>query len=225
MIERVEYKPGFGILVKEVTAPLASVLFYHGGGWASGEAELLVPYWDALPANLLCASAEHRVFLRHRSTVYDSIDDAEESAAFFSRRFPDLPLFLAGASSGGLLALFASRRVATAGLVLFNPVLDLSSQGFRSRATPPGGDEKISPLHVVRSGEKFPPILLIQGENDKVTPASTAREFADAVASDHGSIRLECYGGRQHGFFKVGTDAPSTAALVQQFILDIVARR
>lgn len=224
MIERVEYRPGLGILVEEIAAPLASVLFYHGGGWASGDAELLVPYWDALPANLLCASAEHRVFWRHRSTVYDSISDAEASAAFFSQRFPNFPLFLAGASSGGLLALFASRRVATAGLVLFNPVLDLSAQGFRSRATPHGGDEKISPLHLARSGEKFPPILLIQGENDKVTPASTAREFADAVDSDGGSIRLECYQGRQHGFFKLGSDARSTAALVEQFILDIVAR-
>ena len=84
-IERVEYRQGLGILFKERSrAPAAVVLFFHGGGWFSGNAELVVPYLNQFSkTNFVCASAEYRVRARHGSTVYDSIKDAEDAAAFF----------------------------------------------------------------------------------------------------------------------------------------------
>jgi acetyl esterase/lipase len=62
------------------------------------------------------------------------------------------------------------------GVFLFSPLLDLSADAaIKSIAVPGDGDESISPLHMAPA---FPPILIMQGETDMITPLGIAQQFA-----------------------------------------------
>lgn len=204
---------------RQVGNEVAAILFFHGGGWWGGNFDVFLSYWiHLLEYPLQCFSAEYRVGSRCVCTVYDAIEDANSAARYVTDRIGALPFFLAGASAGGTLALLASIKAQATGVICFNPVLDLSADGFVNARTPKGGDVSISPLHLLRS-KRFPPILILQGEQDKTTPLRTAKEFAETAANSGQSVELACFSDRDHGFFNMGEiGRKETAPLVWRFV-------
>jgi len=204
---------------------LAAVLFFHGGGWWSGSAEVFLPYWPYLLKHpIRCFSADYRVGSRYRCDVYDAIEDAKCAVQYAVERVGKMPLFLSGASAGGALALLASINVRAAGVICFNPVLDLSSNGFVNARTPKGGDTSISPVHLLEK-HRFPRIMILQGEEDKTTPLCTAQTFAQAATDCGQAVELVRFPHRDHGFFNMGPPGrEETAPLVWQFMQSCLTR-
>jgi acetyl esterase len=214
------YKGDLRILQSRRTGnELAAILFFHGGGWWSGAADTFLTYWPYLLEHpVWCFSADYRVASRHQCSVYDAIEDANCAVEHVTDRIGGLPLFLCGASAGGALALLASINVRVAGLICFNPVLDLSADGFVNARTPKDGDTSISPIHLL-GGKRFPPILILQGEEDKTTPLRTAEAFAETAASVGQAVELVRFPGLDHGFFNMGPSGRElTAPLVWKFV-------
>jgi acetyl esterase/lipase len=175
-LKRVSYRPGLSItFARPEEKPRAAILFFHGGGWIDGDPLRFQGLWPGLLAEgIACATAEYGTKRRSRDyTIYDSIADAKAASMRFCKMFPALPKFVSGASSGGTLAILAAHDMR--GCILFNPVLDLSANGFKNAMTPDGGDESISPLHM---NAEFPRTLIFQGDADQTTPLTTAGEFA-----------------------------------------------
>ena len=118
--------------------------------------------------------------------------------------FPGRPFVVMGASAGGLLALEAANtlKVDVISAILFNPVLDMSKTGFKSRATPPDGDLSISPLHQDMTHRHLPPIIVFHGASDSVVPLKTSEIFVTRVrSSDQVWAELVVWPAGLHGFF------------------------
>ena len=65
-----------------------------------------------------------------------------------------------------------------------------------------GGAERLwelSPMRAVRHG--LPPVLIMHGERDDITPLSDSLAFADAMVSAGSACRVVSYPGEEHGFF------------------------
>lgn len=113
-----------------------------------------------------------------------------------------------GTSAGGHLAASAATigcgnpegEYGTGGpdaLVLWSPALDLSGDGhfrrlLRGRATV----EAYSPVEHVR--RRMPPVHIVHGERDTLTPPSGARRFCERVTAGGGRCELVVYPGVGH---------------------------
>jgi acetyl esterase/lipase len=194
-----EYKKARRLYISDVQSPTAVVTLFHGGGWFAGDPNQFDrqrPFYET--RRIAVASVEYSTRSRHGTMVYEAIQDALDAAAFVSKSFRGTPLFFGGASAGGLLAIHCAAEFPIQGLILYNPVLDLSSEGFSSKAVPPGGDTRISPLHM--SLGKLPPMLIFHGENDTVVPIAISRRFAEQAASKGSNIVLRERPKAKHGF-------------------------
>jgi acetyl esterase/lipase len=217
-LKRINYRPGYTIaFARPQEQARAAILFFHGGGWVGGDPLRFTALWPALlEEGIACATAEYRTKGRNRSyTIYDSIADAKAASVCFCKMFPAVPKFQSGASAGGTLAIVASEEMR--GCILFNPVLDLSANGFKNAATPEGGDESISPLHM---NVQFPPILVLQGDDDKTTPLATAQQFAARTGAE--LVMLHNAG---HGFVGNPLHKARIIQAMLQFVGAIISAR
>lgn len=215
LIHSAPYQLGYNILYSRGEDPArAAILFFHGGGWMNGDPMFCAPLWPALLAErVVCGTAELRTKFRDpKSTIYQCIEDAKVAAARFAKMFPVAPKFLCGASAGGALALLAVTK-AYRGCVLFNPVLDLSKDGFVSKMTPEGTDESISPLHQVGKG-RLPPTLILHGGLDDTVPLASSERYA-ALAPDTELIPFPHSG---HGFAIRAPNVKRVTGLMLDFI-------
>ncbi len=197
------YKDNLRALVTRPKAPRAAVIFFHGGGWVAGDPHQFDFQRELLgAADIASASIEYRVRQRHGTMVDAAVADAIDARAYAAREFPRLPVFCCGASSGGLLAVHCAMQQPTAGVILFNPVLDLSPErGFKSKAVPAGGDIGLSPLHMALS--EFPATLIMHGTNDSVVPIAVSHAFADKLRAGGGRAKVLSYDSAPHGFFNL----------------------
>ncbi|MCX4851226.1 alpha/beta hydrolase [Streptomyces sp. NBC_00893] len=192
-------------------SPTALVLFFHGGGWRSGAPEQFAPQARLLAADgVLATSAGYRLIGRDARTLADCLADARAAVEHVRRLAPDLPLFLAGGSAGGQLALTTALTAPAghpplAGVVLFNPVVDLCGTSDLDDAlrellglSGPVAAE-VSPMRLVGPGA--PPALVLHGTADELVPIADARRFRDAMAAAGHVCRLVEYEGAPHGFF------------------------
>ena len=85
-----------------------------------------------------------------------------------------------------------------AAMVLFNPVIDTSREGY-------GYDrlkeryKELSPLEHVHA--RTVPTLIMVGSVDTTTPPGGDRAFAEKMKKLERPCRLEIYEGQKHGFF------------------------
>ncbi|MGD0882809.1 MAG: prolyl oligopeptidase family serine peptidase [Acidimicrobiales bacterium] len=123
-----------------------------------------------------------------------------------------------GTSAGGLTALAALVRARCfAGAVAWYGVTDLLSlaadtHDFESSyldglvgPLPDAADayRERSPVH--HAGEVVGKVLLLQGSDDPIVPASQAEEFASALRAAGSECRLVVFDGESHGFRRSGT--------------------
>ncbi|MFW6146247.1 MAG: alpha/beta hydrolase [Planctomycetota bacterium] len=72
----------------------------------------------------------------------------------------------------------------------------------------------LSPLRAVRSG--LPPVLMLHGDSDTITPLADSQRFADAMTAAGNECRLIVYPGEQHGFSAYNDRSPRFVDTVRE---------
>lgn len=206
---RIEYRNvdgrSLGALVYSSTAGSAlarhpAVLLFHGGGWTVGE-----PAWPEDAARKFAAwgmtaiSIEYRL-ADERATPADALDDACAAFAWIRQHAAAFHVDAQrvvgyGVSAGGQLVTMAAMRCksdAPKVLLLVSPMLDLSASDYFSGLLRGRGDRLAhSPIHHIDAST--PPTLIIQGEQDSITPTDAARRFCAAMRAANRTCELALY--------------------------------
>ena len=206
------------VLHKTETDARATLILFHGGGWNGGSPSDIAPVATAFAeAGFRVLSPEYRTKSRDGASPEDAMDDAINAVQHIALRPEQFglsqtepsPIVFGGMSVGGQMAIHAflecqsstasnAESLAPAGLVLFNPVLDLGPDGFApDRMESP--IELVSPIHREISG--FAPTLIVQGGRDETTPLMTAMDFAGKLRSIGSSAEIYVDPAGQHTFF------------------------
>lgn len=190
-----------------------ALVLFHGGGWSEGEAS----WMDGIAAQytelgFVTVSVEYRLS-RGASTPFDAVADARNAIRWVRREASRLgvnPQKVAalGTSAGAHLAAAAavfdepsgdSHSSVPDALVLRSPAVSVErSTWFRKLAGGASQAAALSPVLHVRAG--LPPMLLLQGAEDNVTPASDAQRFCQRMQEKGNVCRLAVYPGVGHLF-------------------------
>jgi acetyl esterase/lipase len=195
--------------------PRPAIIIFHGGGWTGGFLHQF--QYQAIrlaERGMLVALPAYRVGKRHGTTPWESVADARAAVAYVHEHAADWQIdprriVIAGSSAGGHLAACVTLidDPLTAGLpqppamVLFNPVLDTSPDGY---GYPIIGDDwqRISPLH--HEVTNAPPTLVLHGDTDRTIPLDVAQRFTEKMHAAGNRCVLVVYPGAGHGFFNAG---------------------
>lgn len=194
-----------------------SIVFFFGGGFSTGKItqfEIFAQHYAS--KGMVAILVDYRVKTRQGTTPFESLKDAKSALRYVRKNAGTLgidtqKIVISGGSAGGDLsaACYTNETVNEEGddlkispkpnaLVLFNPVIDNSSEGwgynmFKERYL------EFSPLHNIRKG--FPPTIFFLGTKDKLIPISTAELFKQKIESVGGRCDLFLYKDQEHGFF------------------------
>lgn len=170
-------------------ALLPAVVIFHGLGWTKGEPEWGETYAQHYASlGLVGICPQYRV-AKGTITPLDSMADARDAirwirANSFALGIDPKRIAVHGLSTGAHLAISAAMFGGHAApssvpnaMILYSPAVDLEND---PRIQPLLAGEKtpiaeISPLPNVRAG--LPPMLIVQGDADTVTPFETAKAF------------------------------------------------
>lgn len=190
-----------------------AILLYHGGGWVAG-----APDWTFASARryaalgMVAISVEYRLS-RNGVTPIEALEDVCSSFRWARSQARALALdpqriAASGVSAGGHLAAAAATigcgnadgAHETGGpdaLVLWSPALDVSGDGhFRRLLGERATVEALNPVEHVRA--RMPPVVVVHGERDNLTPLSGVRRFCDRVKSGGGRCVVHEYPGVGH---------------------------
>ena len=194
----------------------AMVLFF-GGGWNGGSPEQFYGQSRHLAdRGMVAIAAEYRIKKIHCTDPRVCVMDAKSAMRWVRTNAKQLGvdpdrIGAAGGSAGGHLAAATATIEAfnepdedisisckPQALVLFNPVIDNSENGY--------GYERVkaywqdfSPMHNLRPGT--PPTILFLGTDDKLIPVDTANEYKSRMEANGDACELFLYEGQPHGFF------------------------
>ena len=197
--------------------PPGAVVFFFGGGWQGGSVDQFRPHAEYLASRgLFACCAEYRTKSTHGASPLQCVEDGK-SAVRFLRRFADKlgihpnRIVAAGGSAGGHVAACtaciemldhpdedADISSEPNALMLFNPVLDTSPEGFGTKYIGSRWKE-VSPLHHVRP--LLPPTVIFHGDADTTTPIGSVQQFTEAMKAQDNACTLHTYPGETHGFF------------------------
>ncbi len=201
--------------------PRGALVLFHGGGWAQGRANAF--YWQAntlASKGMVVISAEYRLIREHGTTPFECVADAKSAIRFVRANAakwnidPD-HIAAGGGSAGGHVAACTamlegfedaddpSPEVSSRpdALVLWNPVLDTSKNGFGHKRVGEN-PEQLSPLHQV-TGD-IPPTLIFNGVADPTAKITAARDMDAKLEKLGGESTLIAYTDEVHAFFYKG---------------------
>jgi epsilon-lactone hydrolase len=240
---------GVSCVVCEPARPIATLVYFHGGGYRLGSAQ-----WSAGFGSTLAHIAETRVVLVDYGLAPEhpfpaALHDAAAALDGSRSRWPD-PIAVGGDSAGGGLAtalVVAARRagVATpAGLVLLSPWLDLTvaAASYESRSTSDllfsrvqaaeaaqlylqGWDPRdplVSPVFADLEG--FPPVILFASTGEVLLDDSIT--FTERLARSAGPVQAHFVADVPHAWPVVSAGLPSsTTALhsIATFVASLTA--
>jgi acetyl esterase/lipase len=214
-----------------------ALVMFHGGSWRTGEPRQFfrqAEVWNRLGVTVfLPVYALERT---HGATPQKSVEDAfrawqavRENAA--SLGIDPTAIAAGGGSAGGHVAAglatltppaSVSGHRPPAGLILFNPVIDNSPEGYGADRIGPEW-RSYSPLHNIGPGH--PPTLIMLGDRDTLIPTETAERYCEAVRVS-ARCELIIYPEAAHGWFNnegfVDTLRDSTRFIAEMFSLDPV---
>jgi acetyl esterase len=216
---------------REVKEPLPAMLLFHGGRWLFGEPRAFYRHCAFFAAQgYVCISAQYRLGSNNTVDVRQLVDDAADALSYLTTHAQQLnidpdKIIAGGGSSGGHLAAalgvlvpqLAQREypIRPAGLVLYNPMLDLSP-GTPDYPLVTDYWQAVSPQHHI--DDSVPPTIVLVGSEDPEVPIPTARAFCDAVTGKGGRCELEIYQGQTHGFFNEEPYLAKTNSKVLEFL-------
>lgn len=189
------------------------IVFFFGGGWTHGSP--LQFYRECAyyaSKGMVAVSAEYRISYLHKSTVFDSFEDAKDVIKWLREnadtyRIDPEKIVAAGASAGGHLAAATgtiqpkdnqANTYRPNLLVLYYPVIDNSEKGFGSPEVKRRYQE-ISPLHNIDTAT--PPTLFILGTKDNLVPVETAHAFEQKLTKQGIDCELHLFEGAGHPIF------------------------
>ena len=198
----------------------SSIVFYHGGGWRSGNPSAFSRQSARLAERGMVAfSVQYRLTSQAGITVTDCVKDARSAFRWVRAHAKELGLdpekiAAGGGSAGGHLAATLATidaidddrddlKLSTrpAALALFNPALKLG--GLRAepdkRFKSPRDVSAIDPFEHVKRGH--PPTIIFHGENDTTVPIATARAYAAKAEALGGKCQVVAFPDQVHAFF------------------------
>ncbi|MFC1453314.1 alpha/beta hydrolase [Verrucomicrobiota bacterium] len=202
---------------RDASSTLPGILFFHGGGWNSGNPSQFHPHCQYFASRgMVAMSAEYRLAERHGTTPYECVTDGKSAIRWIRLNATDLGidpdnLVAGGGSAGGHVA--AATATVTGfedesddnsispkpeALVLFNPVFDNGPGGF-------GHDrvkerwQAFSPMHNIAEG--VPPAIVFLGTKDPLLPVSTAAAFKRRMNEAGTRCEVWTYNDQKHAFF------------------------
>lgn len=198
----------------------ACVFFIHGGGWG-GKPDSLAAQCLYLQRRGFNAVSIHFRSPKKDLTPQDTLDDARLAYRWIidhadEHHIDTSQVFISGGSAGGHLSLALStidpggkgfKKPEPAGLVLFNPVIDLVDgwSGGRKKCLQAGIEPRdFSPAHNVRKG--LPPMLILSGGRDSLIPPALIHKFQKRLADVGGESQFIEYPEAGHGFFNYGRE-------------------
>jgi acetyl esterase/lipase len=204
-----------------------AIVFFFGGGWNSGEAKQFYQQARALAdQGMVAFSADYRVKSRNQTTPFECVLDGKSAIRWVRQHAAALGvdperIAAAGGSAGGHVA--ASAGLGLGGeepaenaqissvpnaLILFNPVLDTTEQGYGARNFKPHQQTALSPSHHVRKG--LPPTIIFHGTADTTVPFENAERFTRLMTAAGNPCTLVPFEGKGHGFFNGKLSRPSS---------------
>ena len=207
------YKPiGF-----EKGENIPAVVFFHGGGWNKGSAKAFnrqAMYFAS--RGMMAFSVQYRVRDFNGTTPFYAVEDAKSAVRYVRAHAkeyhinPDM-ISAGGGSAGGHIAAAtgiidglepAGEDLSVSSkpnaLLLFNPVIDNSKEGYGYQRMEDRYKE-ISPLHNIKKGA--PPTIFFLGSEDKLIPVSTAENYKSRMEKVGSRCDLFIYEGQPHSFF------------------------
>jgi len=206
----------------------SAVVLFHGGGWNEGDAS----WMDAIAEQysqlgMVAVSVGYRLS-RDGVTPFDAVADARNAIRWVRResnrlRVDPNKVAALGTSAGGHLAASTAIFDEPSGsdissvpnaLVLRSPAVSVATSTWFQKLS--GGKAQaaaLSPDLHVRPG--LPPMILLQGELDNVTPAAGARAFCQRMEARGNTCRLELYPSVGHLFTRnlASQEVPDYAAI------------
>jgi len=206
----------------------SAILFFFGGAWRNGTPEQFIKQANYFASRgMVAILVDYRVYVRHRSTVVQSVADAKSAIRWVRKNADRLGIdpdriVASGGSAGGHLALSAgvipgmeetgeetSVSSQPNAMVLFNPVMamapiegvdPLGERAGEIRRRIGADPIKVCPLHHVQKDQ--PPAIIFFGTNDGLLAG--ARHFVKDSKKAGNRCELLTWEGRGHGFFNYG---------------------
>jgi len=211
----------------------AGIVFFFGGGWQGGTVEQFAPQAAYLAGRgMVTACADYRVRSRHKTTPIACVEDGKSAVRWLRARAKRLGIdpariVASGGSAGGHVAACtamiagldaAGEDTAVSSqpnlLVLYNPVMDMTTAGIARRVGSPDKARSISPVHHVAKG--IPPAILYYGSADKFLDG--ARAFFAKANSLGLPVEVHLAPGAGHGFFNRPPWLQRTSYLTDRFL-------
>lgn len=202
----------------KVTDQRPVIIFFFGGGWASGTPKQFYEQARAIAdKGMLAISAEYRVSNRNQTTPFDAVCDAKSAVRWVRQHARELgvdphKIVASGGSAGGHIAACTGVIVGFEGegedltvssvpnaMILFNPVLDTTEKGYGLKKVTEARKTEISPCHHVHAG--IVPTIIFHGTADTTVPFSNPERFTQLMKEAGNQCQLVPYDGEKHGFF------------------------
>lgn len=208
-----------------------SIVFFFGGGWASGTPRQFFEQSRYLAdRGMVAIAADYRVKSRHGTSPFECVADGKSAIRWVRANAKKLgvspeKIVAAGGSAGGHVAACTGvirehdeptedltiSSIPNA-LILFNPVLDTTDKGYGLGRVGVDRQYELSPCHHVRPN--LPPTLIFHGTDDKTVPHENPERFTRLMKEAGNDCQLKSYPGAGHGFFNGKFFRPSTKDLI-----------
>jgi acetyl esterase/lipase len=179
-----------------------AVVLFHGGGWVWGSPEITYgSARDYVAGGAVAFAAQYRLANRGTVTPVEQVEDARDAIRWVRKNAEKFGIdpkrvVAHGVSAGGHLATMAAvSSDSTAwpdALVLWSPGLGVTSSSyFKGLLGDRARESDMSPYEQARQG--MPPMIIISGVEDAVTPDAEARRYCERVSQKGGRCDIRSY--------------------------------
>ena len=215
----------------DVKKKYSCIVFFHGGGWNSGNPEQFQRQSRYFASRgMVAVSVEYRIRNEHGTSPIQAMEDAKSAIRFIRSNAKLLSIdpnkiAAAGGSAGGHLAAVAgnidlfnnSDEDLTISskpnlLILYNPVIDFGTRKWLWINNP----SDASPIHNISKGS--PPTIILTGANDKIVPVESIMNYKKIMESIGSRCDVILYEGAEHAFFNTGEDFVDTLYRTDVFL-------
>ncbi len=223
--------------VKIQKRSLPAIIFYHGGGWAKGDYKQFEPHCQYLAKRgMIAISVDYRLINKHGvTTPLECMYDAKSAYRWVVNNADALhidtsKILVGGGSAGGHLAASValidkfnqpdenSFPIHPKGMVLFNPVVDVS---YLNRFNNLDTAALASPINYIDA--TAPPAIIFHGTDDTVVLPSDIIKFQKKMQRAKAHCEVILFGGESHAFFNYNRpqNYKRTLVLMDIFLSDL----
>lgn len=223
--------------------PKSVAAFFFGSGWDHGQVSQFAPHCVYLASRgMVTLAFDYRLAAKHGTGPRETIADARSAIRWIRLNAIEMginPGKIVGiGGSAGAHALASAVMLderhdepgedtgilsAPNALVLFNPILDTSKNGFgMDRFLSPADAKSANLIRAIVPG--LPPTLIMHGTADRVVPFEGSYEFARKSSKKKNFCKLIEFEGQGHGFFNFNLSFEmyeQTLMAIDQFLVEL----